>query len=273
MLLSGQETKTEEFRERFERMQQAHVEPGAVEKIMAANRALALAGRGDLRLVQLIARRRGSEYLLYTGAGAPFWSLYGQIGFEGMMTALHDAPGLVARMMDQSLAFTLQDAQAFKDAGGHAVRIEECLASGDIISQRAYEQFALPYEERLFDALRRMGLKAILYFCGDVMPRLPCLRQLPIDGLIVEESKKDFTVEIGAVRAAVGPRLCLWGNVDVYDVVQKGTEAQLAAEVERQGRVAGAHGAFVAGVGSPLPLDLPPARADLFTRLARKRYV
>ena len=102
------------------------------------------------------------------------------------------------------------------------------------------------------------------------MPRLPALRQLPIDGLIVEESKKDFTIEIGAVRAAVGPQLCLWGNVDVYDVLQRGTEAQVRAEVARQIAVAGREGAFVVATGSPLPLDLQPARADLLTRCARQ---
>lgn len=81
---------------------------------------------------------------------------------------------------------------------------------------------------------------------------------------------KYFQIDIAAVRAAVGPELCLLGNIDSYAVVQKGTEAELAAEVARQIRVAGASGGFIVGVGSPLPLDTPPERVDLLVRCARR---
>jgi len=145
MLLTGEKTKTEEYRERFERMRRAHAVEGEVGALLAENRALALAGRGDWSLVQNIVRERGEEQFIYTGLGAPFWSLYGQIGFEGMMTALYDVPDLVFEMMEALLGFALEDAQAFRAAGGDGVRIEECLASADVISPRLYEQFALPY--------------------------------------------------------------------------------------------------------------------------------
>jgi len=270
MLLSDQEAKTEEMRNRFEQTRRLSPERDQLDKILAEHRAQARAGRGDLRLVETIVRQQGEKYFVYTGAGAPFWALYGLLGFESMMIALHDAPKLVFAIMDESLEATLEYAQAFKDAGGHGIRVEECLASADMISPKMYERFVLPYEERLFSQLRRVGLKTILYFCGDVMPRLPALCQLPIDALMVEESKKSFTIDIAAVRAAVGPDLCLLGNIDSYAVVQKGTEAELAAEIERQIRTAGTNGAFIVGLGSPLPLDTPPERADLLIRHARR---
>jgi hypothetical protein len=270
MLLSGEQAKTEEYRDHFERMRRANEERGHLERILRQHKEEALSARGDMRLVQAIVREKGEDYLIYTGGGAPFWSLYGLIGFEGMMTAMYDAPDLLVKMMDHFLETALENAQAFKDAGGHCVRIEECLASADIISPSAYETFALPYEEKLFSRLRRMGLKTILYFCGNVMPRLPYLRQLPIDALIVEESKKDFVIDIGEVRQAVGPDLCLLGNIDSYEIVLKATEARLTAEVERQIRVAGHEGRFIVGVGSPITLDTPPSRVDLLIHSAHR---
>ncbi len=270
MLLSGQETKTQELRDQFEQIRQANKSRRHLDKRLAEHRARARTARGDLRLVKTIVRQRGTEQFIYTGAAAPFWALYDLFGFEGMMMALYDAPHLVFAVMDDALETTLKSAQAFKDAGGQGIRVEECLVSADMISPAAYERFVLPYEERLFSQLRRMGLKTILYFCGDVMPRLPALCRLPIDALMVEESKKNFIIDIGEVRAAVGSDLCLLGNIDSYAVVQKGTEAALAAEVARQIQVAGADGAFIVGVGSPLPLDTPPERADMLIRYARR---
>lgn len=270
MLLSGEETKTEEYRERFERLRRARLAKGEVGRLLRENRALTMAARSDWRLIEIIAKRCGQTQIIYTGAGAPFWLMYGQIGFEGMMTALYDAPDMVFELMDALLEFTLQDAQSFRDAGGDIVRVEECLASADIISPRLYERFALPYEERLFAALRRMGLKVIPYFCGSVLPRLPYLRQLPIDALMVEESKKDFVIDMGSVRQAAGPDLCLFGNVDVYEVLLKATPAALGAEVQRQIDAAGRQGRFIMATGSPVTLDTPPERVDLLARLARQ---
>jgi hypothetical protein len=269
LLLGGEEAKTREMGERFEQARRVGRNRNRWDQIIAEWIAGRRAARGDLRLVEAIVRRRGDEQFIYTGAAAPFWAPFNFVGFEGMMMALHDAPDLVLVMMDALLESTLEYAQAFKDAGGHGVRVEECLASADMISPVMYERFALPYEEKLFGQLRRMGLKTVLYFCGDVMPRLPALRALPIDALMVEESKKTFVIDIGAVREAAGPHLCLLGNVDAYGVVEKATEAELRAEVERQIRKAGSEGAFIVGVGSPLTLDTPPERVDLLIRCAR----
>lgn len=263
LLLDGQESKTEEMRQRFERTGQFGLDQAELAQEMVQHRESSRADHGNLRLVEILAGQAGDDLFVYTGGSAPFWLLYDLLGFEGMMTALHDAPKLVFEIMETSLEATLEYAQAFKDAGGHGIRIEECLVSADMISPRMYERFVLPYEERLFEQLRRMGLKSILYFCGDVMPRLPALRQLPIDALMVEESKKNFVIDIGEVRAAVGPDLCLMGNIDAYGIIEKATGAELAAEVARQVRVAGSSGAFIVGLGSPLTLDTPPERVDL----------
>jgi len=187
------------------------------------------------------------------------------------MTAMYDAPDLLTDAMESLLNFKLGLLEHFRNAGGNGVRIEECLASADIISPEMYERFARPYEERLVEGIRSLGLKAILYFCGDVMPRLPALKEMPLDALMVEESKKGFEIDIGQVREAVGPELCLLGNIDVYEVLEKGSEEELEAEVARQVRSAGAQGRFIVGVGSPVTLVTPSERVDLLIRIARRQ--
>ena len=269
LLLGGQESKTEEMRQRFERTRQLGRDQTRVAQKLAQQQRASRRAYGNLRLVEILSGEKGDERFVYTGGSAPFWMLYDLLGFEGMMTALHDAPKMVFEIMEVALDATLEYAQAFKDAGGHGIRIEECLVSADMISPRMYERFVLPYEERLFEQIRRIGLKSILYFCGDVMPRLPALCQLPIDALMVEESKKTFVIDIGEVRAAAGPNLCLLGNVDAYGIIEKATETEVATEVTRQVRVAGREGAFIVGLGSPLTLTTPPERVDLLIRSAR----
>jgi len=271
MLLAGEASKTEEMRGLFARMHSAAEARNELNRLFEEYQADNKASRGDMRLVETLCHQLGDDYFVYTGAAAPFWSLYDLLGFEEMMTALCDMPEVMCAMMDRFLEATLSSLHDYKAAGCHGVRVEECFASADIISPSMYERFVHPYEERFFTGIRYLGLKSILYFCGDVTPRLPAIRRLPIDALMVEESKKDFTIEIGAVREAVGEDLCLFGNIDVYEVLLKGSAEALEAEIARQIAAAGAKGRFIVGVGSPVTLDTPPERIDMLARLARRQ--
>ncbi len=276
MLLGGEEAKAgelrsrfEEMTRRFERLRSAGARSPVGAEMVAEYERDFRTHHGNFGLVERLVRERGREQFIYMGVPSPFCSLYGLIGFEGMMTGLVEAPGLVLDMLEGLLESILKRVAAFRDSGGDGIRVEEYFASADIVSPEMYQRFAWPYEERLLSGIRRLGLKGVLYFCGDCMPRLPALQQLPLDGLMVEESKKDFNIDIGAVRAQVGPDLCLFGNIDSYALVQRGTEDQLREEVRRQIHEAGEEGAFVVGIGSPLPLDTPPQRADMLVRLTR----
>ncbi len=241
-----------------------------IEATLSAKHDQWLAARGNLAIVEIIGREVGEEKYVYTGEVAPFDRLYDLIGFEAMMIALIDHPDLVIRSMEVSLDMTLKYAQAFKDAGGRGIRIDDAFAHADLISQRMYERFALPFQERLFAQLHLIGLQTMLYFCGDVLPRLPSLSQLPIDALLVEDRKRTFQNDIGEVRAVTGPDLCLFGNIESYALVQNGTELELEDEIDRQFLAAGQNGNFVVSLGDPLPLDTPPENVDTVIRLGRR---
>lgn len=270
LLLPAQQSKTEYYRDYYARQYERARRRTDIQSLLKEYITDVRAQRMNMAVARHLIASQGQDYFIYTGLSGPFWALFELFGFEGMMTACYDFPSEARNIMDTALELALERAGRFRDAGGHGIRIEECLVSADLISPTLYEEFVFPYEEKLCAGLRRMGLKVLLYFCGDVMPRLPALTQLPIDALMVEESKKGFRIDIGEVRAAVGNRLCLFGNIDTYEVMRMGTPAQIRQEAERQLRAAGAHGAFIMGIGSPLPLDTPAEHVDVLIEHTRR---
>jgi uroporphyrinogen-III decarboxylase len=85
----------------------------------------------------------------------------------------------------------------------------------------------------------------------------------------VEESKKGFEVEIGAVRAELGPDICMLGNVDSYGVVELGDVEIWEAEIERQIRAAGPE-KFIVSCGSPTTFDTPPEQLREFIQAGKR---
>jgi len=154
-------------------------------------------------------------------------------------------------------------------AGVQYLWLEECLSSADLISPRDYERFAFATTGPYIAEAKRLGLTVVLYYCGDVMSRLPWLKRLGMDALAVEESKKGFSVDIADVIAEVGDTCCVFGNVDAVQVMLEGTRATIEAEVHRQLRLGRQAGGFVLCQGSPFTLDTPAEKVGWFTGCAR----
>lgn len=86
----------------------------------------------------------------------------------------------------------------FREIGADGLHIEEVYTREDIISPQTYKEFVFPFNDRFINFARKLGLKTVLYVCGDVVPRLDQIGKLLPDALAFEESKKGFIVSNGS---------------------------------------------------------------------------
>ena len=175
-------------------------------------------------VTQILAERVGDRLPISCIAPTPFWSTYGLLGFQGMMVMMREKPELFAYLMERRGRQRMEMLKGLAAAGVQYLWLEECLSSADLISPRDYERFAFATAGPYIAEAKRLGLTVILYYCGDVIPRLPWLKRLGMDALAVEESKKGFSVDIADVIAAVGDTCCVFGNVDAVQVMCEGIE-------------------------------------------------
>jgi uroporphyrinogen-III decarboxylase len=203
-------------------------------------------------------------------APTPFWSTYDLLGFQGMMVMMRERPALFSYLMERRGRQRLEMLKGLARAGAEYVWLEECLSSADLISPRDYERFAFATTGPYIAEAQRLGLAVILYYCGDVIARLPWLVRLGMDALAVEESKKCFTVDIADVIAGVDGACCVFGNVDAVQVMFEGTPETIQAEVRRQLMLGQQARGFVLCQGSPFTLDTPPSKVTWFVRCARQ---
>ena len=229
-----------------------------------------LAEQGVFEATKILAARVGDRLPISCIAPTPFWSAYGLLGFQGMMMMMREKPDLFAYLMERRGRQRMALLAGQAAAGVRYLWLEECLSSADLISPRDYERFAFATAGPYIAEAKRLGLTVILYYCGDVIPRLPWLKRLGMDALAVEESKKGFSVDIAEVIAAVGDTCCVFGNVDAVQVMCEGTREAIRAEVDRQLRLGGRAKGFVLCQGSPFTLDTPPDKVGWFVACARR---
>lgn len=229
---------------------------------------LLASGRFDVAR-QMAGRFRG-QLFVHSIVSTPFLRVQYVTGFVNLMIMMKTDKALLHRLLDRFLRAQLEVLAVWAAVGVDGIWLQETYSSADLISPQCYDEFVYPTTRLLVQHCQALGLKALLYPCGDVVPRLPRLIEMAPDALAVEESKKSFVLDIGQIRRIVGDGLCLFGNVDAYGVLEQAGDEQLDAEIVRQlaaGRAA--RGAFILGIGSPITPGTPLGRVGHFIRRCR----
>jgi uroporphyrinogen-III decarboxylase len=226
-----------------------------------------LAG-GSFDLPRLIAAEFGSEYLITTILDTPFSDAYDLLGFQGLMLTQYDRPELLHHLLRRKLAQSQEVMAAWAATGVHAVYVEETFTGADLISPRSYDRFVFAYNQPYFRQMRSLGLLPIHYVCGDVVPRLDRICEYDVAAVAVEESKKNFTINLEEVVERVDGRAAVLGNIDAVRFGLQASLDEMAAEVRRQASIGQRAPGFVVSTGSPFPLDTNPRLIDTLVATA-----
>ena len=224
---------------------------------------------GSLDYAAAVIREFGDEYFIFSSIGAPFWGLQGYFGFYEMMTNLVERPEWIEHLIEKITVSSLEALKAYAQIGIDGVWVEDCYSSADLISLEHFRRFAAPYVERQIKLINELGMKSIYYFCGDVSDRLEDLVQMNPTCLSLEESKKNFIIDIDEVDKIVAGRSCLFGNVDAIGILQNGSREVMKAEIEHQIKIGSRCGRFVMSLGSQVTPSTPAAKVREFVELTK----
>ena len=127
----------------------------------------------------------------------------------------------------------------------------------------------MKYEQQLVTELKKFTY-IILEFSGSVMPIMDYLADIGAHGVWVEMSLKNYKIDIGEVKKAVGKRCCMMGNVDSIHTMLKGSVQDVEDEVREQIAKAGEGGGYILSTGSQLEPGTPAENVDALIRATRK---
>jgi MtaA/CmuA family methyltransferase len=172
-------------------------------------------------------------------------------GDTSLMTDLYDRPEwvdeLLELLVEQQIAFAREQVAH----GATMIGLGDAITS--LVSPKQYRRFALPYEQRIFAAVKEAGAVPRLHICGDTNHLVPDMAQSGAE--IVD---LDWMVDLAKAAEAFGddgPAPC--GNFDPVEVMLRGTPEKVA-EATRACQAAGGPRHFSAA-GCEIPDHTPEA--------------
>ncbi|HLA39455.1 MAG TPA: uroporphyrinogen decarboxylase family protein, partial [Candidatus Glassbacteria bacterium] len=132
-----------------------------------------------------------------------------------------------------------------------------CMASGPLFSPDVFKHLIKPYLRRIADQVHGSGKKFLLHVCGSVRLLLPEIIDSGVD--ILEPVQRRATgMNLEALKREFGRDLTFYGSVDLLEILNKGTVAQVKKEVRRNLQILGPGGGFIIGPGHTyIQIDTP----------------
>ena len=196
----------------------------------------------------LLKRRAGGEKLIEGWIEGPCAEAADLRGINVLMTDFFDDPAFVRDLFDFVLQMELRFAKAQIEAGVEIMGIGDAAAS--LVGPRIYEEFVLPYEKKMVDAVHEMGTKVRLHICGNIGRILPGIGSLGCELVDV-----DYMVSLSQAREEFDGEQVLAGNLDPVGALRHGTPESISGALAECHREAGRR--YIVAAGCEVPRDTP----------------
>jgi uroporphyrinogen decarboxylase len=164
-----------------------------------------------MQILQKLRRELGEEVPTIGFAGAPFTlASYmveggGSRNFAEIKSLSYQSPATLHALLDKITDTVILYLKAQIEAGAQAVQLFDTWAGE--LSAAQYHEFALPYTQRIFEAVGGLGVPRILFVNG-CAALLEAMAQTGADVLSL-----DWRVDLAEARQKLGPGIAVQGNV------------------------------------------------------------
>lgn len=214
-----------------------------------------------LRATELVKKEIGDQIYVTTWCNAPLNVASQLIAMEELLVGMLTEPDILHELLERCLNYTVNYVKYIAQAGADAISFGHAMASNTVISPKNYEEFALPYERRLVDAIHKTGAKAITHICGSILKTIDKINEngsdvIDFDHICDVRELKQKTNKV--IRGNIDPALLVRATPqEVYDEVRK---------VVTEGKKGG-H--FILGSGCEITMVALPENLKAFMQAGR----
>lgn len=187
------------------------------------------------------------------------------MGLEGFSIALRENRPLLETVLDRYSGWAAVVAERICQLGFDLFFSTDDMAykTGPFFSPQVFREIVLPHYRRVAE---KVTIPWIVHSDGNILPFLDDLVELGIAGLHPIEKG---AMDIRAIKARYGERLCLLGNVDL-NILTLGSPEDVRAEVRALIHDVGPGGGYIVTSGNSLASYVKPENAIALSEAVRE---
>jgi uroporphyrinogen decarboxylase len=218
---------------------------------------------------QAAERFKGKRAIAFCAHEAFEFSHY-LYGMTNLLIDYIEDPKFVHDLVKTVSDYKLEIADAAIDAGADVIVSGDDYASrtAPLMSPRQFEEFCLPYLQKLVDRCKRRGVPHIKHTDGNIWPIIDMIVDTGTSAL--DPLEPVAGMDIGVVKEKYGDRVAVVGNVDCTGVLPLGDEHDVIEAVKETIAKASPGGGHILASSNSIHPAVKPENYRTMVRTARE---
>ena len=159
-----------------------------------------------LTAIRHCVKEAGDQVFVSCCYSAPFSTAAAVRGTAALARDLYKNSAMAHALLDKCAKLGEDLAEAIVEASGIPVLVDP-VASGSLLSRKAFEEFAMPGLVRVLKKIATLGMPPILHICGRTSHIIDLMAKTGAVALSIDQ------IELLEAKQKVGDQVCLMGNV------------------------------------------------------------
>lgn len=184
-------------------------------------------------------------------------------GIEELIFMAVEQPEFLEQLLDRIAAWNRLRMEVVLDAGIDLFIRRAWYETADFWSPALYRQFILPHLKRDVHAVHQAGTRLAVITTNAYTPLETCYLEADIDALIGLDPVQDVRADFERTKRELGDRICLWGGVNGFVTVERGSAGEVRQAVHEAVRVLAPEGGFILSPVDNVTVDTPRTRTNV----------
>ncbi len=222
------------------------------------------------RTIDMVKAAVGNELSVHGEVFSPFTHFMELMGYEQALTCLSADRGKAHALLDRLTEASVAWAVAQARRGVDAVLISSAFAGGSFISPRMYRDFVVPYERRVTEAVKAMGVPVYTHTCGKIGDRLELMVETGTQGIDTLDPPPLGNAELADAKRIIGDRLFIKGNLNSVALLAYRTPEEVVAEATACLRAGAPGGGYILSTACSAAPRVEPWKLQLLADVAER---
>jgi uroporphyrinogen decarboxylase len=154
--------------------------------------------------------------------------------------------------------------------GCDAIKNSSPYVGGGFLSREHYQEFVVPYEKKLAQAVRDAGGFVYTHTCGAIGDRLDLIVESGVNGIECLDPPPLGNTDLAEAKEKFGKQIFIKGNVDSVNVLLRGTPDKVREDVRQRLAIGSAGGGFILSTACSIAPAVKPEHIKIMVEETRE---
>ncbi|MDZ7312893.1 MAG: uroporphyrinogen decarboxylase family protein [candidate division KSB1 bacterium] len=221
--------------------------------------------------IKLVKEKVGATISVHSEIFSPWSQFMELLNYEQALIAIIDDPEKTKACLERLTEGAIDLGKKQAACGVDAILISSAFAGAGLISREHYQEFVLPYEQKIIAEIKKVyAIPIYTHTCGSIGDRLDLMVATGTNGIDTLDPPPLGTVDLQEAKRILSGKTFIKGNIDPVNTLLHGSPAQVTEDVKWRLSVGKPGGGYILSSACSVSPHTPPENIELLATLAEE---